>query len=149
MCYGFEILQECKSPRHPFQIFRTQFLKPPNVIVYDNACSLHQYCLNREPEFFKSTCFFVDHFHWKGHVGCIILYFYEVTTSIKLPNLATSVKLPKLVTYGIAKIGYLWSCQNWLRFIPGRGGQLMQQIKSRQIYSRIVLLMMPMHMLEI
>lgn len=40
------------------------------MIVYDNACKLHQYILNREPNHFKSTKFLVDRFHWKGHVGC-------------------------------------------------------------------------------
>ena len=70
VCYGFEILTECESPRHPFQIFKTRFVKPPGVIIYDNACSLHRYCLNREPIFFKNTSFCVDRFHWRGHIGC-------------------------------------------------------------------------------
>ena len=26
VCYGFEILTECESPRHPFQIFKTRFV---------------------------------------------------------------------------------------------------------------------------
>ena len=39
-------------------------------ILYDNACKLHQYCLNREPHFLQNTRFAVDRFHWKGHVGC-------------------------------------------------------------------------------
>ena len=88
MCYGFEILQQCESPRHPFQIFKTRFLKPPRAIIYDNACSLHQYCLNREPVFFMNTCFNVDRFHWKGHVGCSAGYNLDeyITMSIKSIN---------------------------------------------------------------
>ena len=58
ICYGFEVLKECESPRHPFQIFKTRFPKPPKIVVYDNACGLHQYCLNREPIFFQKTSFF-------------------------------------------------------------------------------------------
>jgi hypothetical protein len=40
------------------------------VIIYDNACKLHAYCLNREPGYFKNTQFFVDKLHWKNHTGC-------------------------------------------------------------------------------
>ena len=70
ICYGFEVMQSSESPRHPLNIFRHRFLRPPQVIVYDNACKLHQYCLNREPYFFQNTLFVVDRFHWRGHVGC-------------------------------------------------------------------------------
>ena len=59
-----------ESPRYPFTIFRSRFTSAPKVIIYDNACKLHQYCLNREPAFFSRTQFSVDRFHWKGHVGC-------------------------------------------------------------------------------
>ena len=59
-----------ESPRHPFEIFRSRFPAPPETIIYDNACKLHQYCLNREPAFFRNTKFLVDRFHWKGHIGC-------------------------------------------------------------------------------
>ena len=55
ICYGFEVMQSSESPRHPLNIFRHRFLRPPQVIVYDNACKLHQYCLNREPYFFQNT----------------------------------------------------------------------------------------------
>ena len=85
VCYGFEILQECGSPRHPFQIFKTRFLKPPNVIVYDNVCTLHQYCLNREPEFFKSICFLVDRFHWEEHIGCSAGYNLDEYSGMNMP----------------------------------------------------------------
>ena len=59
-----------ESPKHPFEIFRSRFETAPDVIIYDNACKLRQYCLNREPLFFKNTLFVMDRFHWKGHVGC-------------------------------------------------------------------------------
>ena len=70
ICYGFEVMRSHESPRIPFQIFLTRFLQPPKVIIYDNACKLHHYILNREPNHFKSTKFLVDRFHWKGHAGC-------------------------------------------------------------------------------
>ena len=64
ICYGFEVMQSCESPMHPFSIFRQRFRVTLHVIAYDNACKLHQYCLNREQRFFQ-TLFAVDRFHWR------------------------------------------------------------------------------------
>ena len=41
----------------------------PEFCVYDNACNLHDYCLNRQPSFFANTKFLVDRLHWKNHTG--------------------------------------------------------------------------------
>ena len=81
ICYGFEVMQTCKLPRHPFQIFTFQLQKPPETIIYDKTCKLHTYCLNREPYLYWDTQFFVDHFHWKGHVGCSEGYFLDAYKS--------------------------------------------------------------------
>ncbi len=53
VCYGFSLMREHESPRHLFNIFKTRFSHAPKRIIYDNACKLYQYCLNREPEFFN------------------------------------------------------------------------------------------------
>ena len=76
-----------ESPRHPFKIFRSRFSRPPKLIVYDNACKLHQYCLNRELAHFSHTQFAVDRFHWKGHTGCSSGYnlnIYKVSITSKI-----------------------------------------------------------------
>ena len=70
VCYGFEAMTSHESPRHPFNIFKTRFHQAPRCIIYDNACQLHTYCLNRDPLFYRGTVFCVDRFHWKCHVGC-------------------------------------------------------------------------------
>ena len=71
ICYGFEVMATHESLRHPFQIFRSRFTVAPKlIIIYDNACKLHQYCLDREPAFFGHTQFAVDRFHWHSHIGC-------------------------------------------------------------------------------
>ena len=44
----------------------------PSIVVYDNACGLHTYCLKRDPHFFKETRFLVDRFHWNNHTGMIL-----------------------------------------------------------------------------
>ena len=54
-------------------------------VIFDFACNLHRYALNREPMDFENICFLVDGSHWqgqkkmkksdkrsgkKGHLGC-------------------------------------------------------------------------------
>ena len=56
VCYRYEIMHRCESPRHPFEIFTTHLPVPPHTIIYDNACTLHAYSLNREP-----YCIFILH----------------------------------------------------------------------------------------
>lgn len=48
--------------------------KPPDVVVYDYACALHEYCINRMPNFFKDTIFLVDRLHWFNHKSCCSSY---------------------------------------------------------------------------
>ncbi|XP_063427966.1 uncharacterized protein LOC134711349 isoform X2 [Mytilus trossulus] len=74
ICYGYEIMEDAESPNIPFTVLRTRFHTAPKLIIYDNACNLHQYCLNRDPVFFQHSWFLVDRFHWCNHVGCHIGY---------------------------------------------------------------------------
>ena len=74
VCCGFKVMKTHESPKHPFEIFLTRFESLPKMIIYDNSCKLHQYVLNREPSHFKDTLFFVDRFHWRGHIGCSSSY---------------------------------------------------------------------------
>ncbi|EFJ40079.1 hypothetical protein VOLCADRAFT_100152 [Volvox carteri f. nagariensis] len=48
--------------------------KAPDLVVYDFACNLHEYCMNRAPAFFQGTQFAVDRFHWGNHVSCSHAY---------------------------------------------------------------------------
>ena len=68
-----------------------RFKKPPRTIVYDNACKLHTYCLNREPYLYRDTQFFVDRFHWKGHVGCSKGYCLDSYKSQNIRSLNSQV----------------------------------------------------------
>ena len=73
-----EILQKCESPCHLFQIFKTQFLKPPSMIIYDNACCLHQYCLNKE--LLKE---YLDRFYY---VDCSVRYNLDEYITMSMHN---------------------------------------------------------------
>ncbi|XP_069105019.1 uncharacterized protein [Argopecten irradians] len=70
VCYGFEVMKYHESPNVPFTILRSRFQKAPSLVVYDNACNLHTYCLNRDPLFFKDTQFRVDALHFRNHKAC-------------------------------------------------------------------------------
>ncbi len=50
------------------------FARAPRLVVYDFACALQEYCLNREPAFFANTVFMVDRFHWFNHTACARSY---------------------------------------------------------------------------
>ena len=55
------------------------FSAPP-VIIYDNSCNLHNYCLNREPLHFMNCQFVVDKFHWPNHTGeCTFKFVFMIT----------------------------------------------------------------------
>ena len=80
-----------ESPKHPFEIFLTRFETPPEIIIYDNSCKLHQYVLNRHPTHFKNTSFFVDRFHWRGHVGCSSGYSLDKYATPLITNINSQV----------------------------------------------------------
>lgn len=48
----------------------------PSTVIYDNACNLHNYALNRAPLFFKDTWFLIDRFHWRNHTGKVLAIEY-------------------------------------------------------------------------
>ncbi|XP_077862458.1 uncharacterized protein LOC102804924 [Saccoglossus kowalevskii] len=54
--------------------FVTATYKAPSVVIYDNACNLYTYFLNRDLCFIQKTRFYVDRLHWKNHTGCSRAY---------------------------------------------------------------------------
>ena len=74
---GFTVLDSAESAHHAFATLRTRFDKPPSIVVYDNACNLSEYCLNRDPFFFSDTLFLVDALHFSNHVNCSPVYYVK------------------------------------------------------------------------
>ena len=104
VCYGFEIMTRCESPRHPFNIFMSRFPVPPRTIVYNNGCKLQSYCLNRELVLHKKIRFFIDRFHWKGHVGCSKGYCLDEYNSSEIRSLNSQVN--EQANSGLQRIKY-------------------------------------------
>ena len=69
-CLGFHIMPRAEGRNDVFSALYTYWPKAPKVVIYDFACQLSQYCMVREPEFFKNTLFAIDRMHAAGHVGC-------------------------------------------------------------------------------
>jgi hypothetical protein len=94
ICLGFQLMDQAESPRTAFDIFIRRFEKVPKLLIYDNACKLHLYCLKREPVRFANTRFMVDRLHFrKGHIGCSLGYSmdsYDSDESIATTNSQTN-----------------------------------------------------------
>ena len=81
ICYGFQLMRTPESPRIPFDILMRRFQTMPRIIIYDNACKLHTYCLKREPARFKDTKFLVDRLHFRNHIACTLGYSMDTYSS--------------------------------------------------------------------
>ena len=65
---GFEMMTGADSPRILSCMLMTRQFDQQNLegIVYDNACNLHWYFLNREPKDCQNLRFIVDRCHFQG-----------------------------------------------------------------------------------
>ena len=73
-CIGWVLLPKSESCEIVFTTLVTRFPILPKIIVYDNACNLSDYCLNRAPSLFKDSIFLVDAFHFAGHINCSLSF---------------------------------------------------------------------------
>ncbi|ETV74159.1 hypothetical protein H257_11125 [Aphanomyces astaci] len=71
-CPPVHLMTQPESPETLFSIFYSRFPDADRVVIYDNACNYHEYCMNREPQFFANQVTKQDRIHAKGHVGCTI-----------------------------------------------------------------------------
>ena len=66
--YGFHLIDGAEGPKDVFSSLLKFKEEMPEEVFYDNACHLHEYCLNREPDLFKNTRFWYDLFHSIVHL---------------------------------------------------------------------------------
>jgi len=65
-----EVLNGAESPVIIFNMMMRFMTEAPGLIIYDNACTLMDYCFKRAPGNFKHTVFKVDRFHFCNHTAC-------------------------------------------------------------------------------
>lgn len=70
LCIGFVLLESAESCEYVYSTLVSRFKVIPKTIIYDNACNLSEYCMNRAPHLFMDTKFLVDAFHYRGHTNC-------------------------------------------------------------------------------
>ena len=68
-CYGFHDILHAEGRRDAFMVLRNLANKP-KVVVYDFACQLEEYCMARDPFYFKDVVFLIDKFHHFNHTCC-------------------------------------------------------------------------------
>jgi hypothetical protein len=69
-CIGVIFQDRAESPALVFETLVSRFPVMPEVVIYDNACNLYEYAMNRIPSLFSKTRFFVDNFHYHSHENC-------------------------------------------------------------------------------
>ena len=69
-CIGFSVMTKAESPRTLYELLATRFRTPPPIVIYDNACNVCAYAMNRNPALFRDTHFLSDALHFPAHVNC-------------------------------------------------------------------------------
>jgi hypothetical protein len=64
------MITQPESPETIFSLLYGRFPHADRLAAYDNGCKLGEYCLNREPHYFKRTIIVSDVAHHRGHIGC-------------------------------------------------------------------------------
>ena len=66
-CYGFHLISGAEGRKDPFSSLYKYLPEAPQDVFYDFACQYSEYCLNREPCYFRCTRFWHDLFHGIPH----------------------------------------------------------------------------------
>ena len=72
-CYGDHIVNGSEGRIDPDCSLYDHLEVAPEIIYYEFACNLEEYCMNREAGYFKNTKFFYDIFHGYNHT-CSKIY---------------------------------------------------------------------------
>ena len=86
VCYYFYMIPNAEGRDEAISFLFKYFPVAPKVVVYDFACALQDYCLNRQPAHFRNTMFMVDRFHWYNHVSCARSYNLSLYPECELLN---------------------------------------------------------------
>ena len=85
-CYGCHIVPGSEGRKDPFSSAFLYMETPPSEVFYDFSCQLEEYCLNREPHFWRECRFYHDIFHGFSH---------------KCPFVYSAKRVPALMNSGI------------------------------------------------
>ena len=80
-CCGFDFIDGIEGRKDPANSLISYLKRAPQVIFYDFACSLEEYCFNRESRCFDNTKFYHDIFHGFSH-SCSPAYNSKFLSSV-------------------------------------------------------------------
>ena len=92
-CIGWHVIHNGEGPKDAFMAAFKFAECPPKCAVYDNACHLHQYGLNREPGFAREMDCKLDGFHARGHKDCGYCYWTKRLKGFKPYNTSACEQL--------------------------------------------------------
>ena len=72
-CYGCHMVPTSEGRKDPFSSAFLYMDTAPSEVFYDFSCQLEEYCLNREPRFWRNCRFYHDIFHGFTH-KCSAMY---------------------------------------------------------------------------
>jgi hypothetical protein len=111
-CYGFHIITSSEGRKDAFSPPFLYMEQAPRDFFYDFSCQLEEYCLNREPMYWRETRFWHDIFHGYSH-KCPFVY-----SSRRLHHLhANNTEICEQFNSYIQKIKYSARSMNQVHFI--------------------------------
>lgn len=110
-CYGFHLISGGEGRKDPFASLFKYVEQAPEVVFYDNACQMSEYCLNREPAFFRNSRFFHDCFHGFSH-KCA-----KTFCSARIPSLRVNSEICEQFNSRLQCIKYTGSHLSQPRFV--------------------------------
>ena len=94
VCCGFKVMWSHESPEHPFEIFLTCVEIPParnnRLRQLTAASSINSFLIDTNT-FQEHILLFIDHFHWRGHVGCFNGHSLDKYASPLITNINSQV----------------------------------------------------------
>ena len=112
-CYGFHVITSSEGRKDPFSSAYLFMETPPTEIFYDFSCQLEEYCLNREPKFWRCCRFYHDIFHGFSH-KCPYVY---MSKRIPALDIGINSEICEQFNAYIQKIKYSAQSMNQSHFI--------------------------------
>lgn len=104
ICLGFHKIPACEGRNDVFSAIFKYWEHAPKVVIYDFACQLGSYCIQREPEFFRDTLFVVDEMHANGHTHCSQACFVSNYMNVRSSLMAVNSSAAETSNSGLNRI---------------------------------------------
>jgi hypothetical protein len=137
ICLAFFILPKAEGRKEIYSYMVKHFARAPRVVVYDYACALHAFFLDRCPGYVKDSIFLVDRIHSFNHKACCPGYKLD-----NYPHLAwLNSQVAEQCNSELARVEDSIKCMkqetfmmNLAFFLGNRNKRKIEQLRSQQSY---------------